>query len=180
MKIYSVGKVFFSSLFLMAAVPGSILAQPGPGPEPKSLSIEELTAMRDQAVANGFEGGSSLTQIIENFATADTDQDGLLSPEEFRTYAEANGIMLPPPPHDGHRPPEDMTKDQLIEMSSRIAEIEGEAPAGLEQLIANFDQADTDQNGLLSMNEARTYAEANGIELPRPPRPDFAPEQASE
>jgi len=76
----------------------------GPGRHgPKSLSKEELSnlsaeiAKREGAVPEFF------AQMLANFATVDTNGDGLLSPQEQRQYAVSSGLEMPRPHRDHMR-----------------------------------------------------------------------------
>lgn len=72
-----------------------------PGGGPPSLSQDALTSFRDKVAAAGGDT-TGLNKLLSNFSTADANGDGKLSPDEFKAYAQANGIQLPHHAHHGH------------------------------------------------------------------------------
>lgn len=96
--------IFISAYSLLTDEQRQQLAElsdtPG-GATQQSLTEEQLIAMRDNIAAATGQTPEGLNQIIENFATADTNGDALLSMEEYKAYAEANDLEMPPaPPQD--------------------------------------------------------------------------------
>lgn len=142
---------------------------------PPSLTKDQLTEMRDKISSSDSERAGDLDKLIQNFSSADSDGDGSIGGDEFKTYAEANGFAAPPdgpPPGAGPRGrggPKDMTKDDLTAMRDKIASTDTTAASNLDKLIQNFDSTDTDGDGKISKDEFKAFAEANGISMPHPP-----------
>ncbi len=162
---------FFAVWFMKA---GFVQAQPDSGPELKGLTKDELIAKMERVLESKQQIADGLGKVIQNFETADANHNGLLSREEFRTYAEANGIKMPHPRKGRHHRKE-LTKEQLIKMRDHITAKEGQAPAGLDSIIENFTAADANHDGVLSREESKAYADANGIKLPYPHRRGHGP-----
>jgi Ca2+-binding EF-hand superfamily protein len=152
-------------------LPGQNSASGMNGGTPPVMSKDDLTKMRDEMSANGDSAADGITQLIDNFDSADTDQDGMVSFDEAQAYAEANNItsMLqgPPPPQGAAGmnggPPPAMSKDDLTKMRDDMSANGDSAADGITQLIDNFDSADTDQDGMVSFEEMQAYATANNI-----------------
>lgn len=171
---------FFSSILL---VPSLLLAQDGLPHHEKGLSREQLTGMRERMSREHPDAAAGILKVIENFEQADTNKDDLLSPQEFKTYAEANDIKMPPPPEghgQRHRGPKAMSKEQFLDLRNHIEQVEGAAPEAFDLIIANFDAVDANDDGLASPDEVRTYADENGIEMPPPPPPHGVPQGSPE
>ena len=161
MKTHDLGRGCISLLLTVFCLGSAAQAQPGDGPGPKDLSKAELTAMRDriQQKADG------LTKIIAGYTAADSNGDGVLSRDEIKAYADANGISLPKP-----RRPKNLSQAELIEMRTHIAKFNPEAANGISKIADNFAAADINGDSVLSPEEFKTYADQNGIQLPHPPR----------
>ncbi len=111
--------------------------------------------------------------LSDNYDQVDINGDGI-SMDEMQSYAKANGLSMPKPPRGEHNGPQAMSKDQLIEMLDKIAENGSNDTSALSQIVDNFDAADSNGDGQLSIDEVQAYAEANNIDLPKPStgRPD--------
>jgi hypothetical protein len=85
------------------------------------MSKDDLINMRDDMAANGDSAAEGITLAIENFDSADTDQDGQISFEEMQAFAEANGISMPEPGKG--KPPQAASSDgatQTIDMLMKL------------------------------------------------------------
>jgi Ca2+-binding EF-hand superfamily protein len=103
------------------------------------------------------------------FVALDSDGDGKVTKDEFSAGMQSLADQLmsqlhqsmrgmgppPPPPTDGAD--EGLTKDQLTEMAAS-GDAGSKGSAMLSNLVANFDAADTDENGKVSAQEAMAYA----------------------
>ena len=139
------------------------------------IEKSDLAAAFSQLGAN-TSTGSSTSSVDELFTKLDSDSDGKVTKQEFsdtlRALAEQmdqqfqsmrmqaampqrGGDMPPPPPPGGHDG--GMTKDQLSTMASAVAGSDSAATSQLSELIANFDAADTNQDGKVSFNEAIAF-----------------------
>ena len=63
--------------------------------------------------------------------------------------------------------PPDITKSGLEQMRDRITKAGGEAPAGLDTLIAKFDEA-AGSSGKMTFQAFKSFAAENGVTLPEP------------
>lgn len=92
----------------------------------------------------------------------DSDGDGQLTSTEFsdnfsNLRYSAQGTI-------GKRPasPEDsgLSKDELTAMLQGVEQEEQKSTAGLQSLLDNFDSADSDGDGKVTMQEARSFRES--------------------
>ncbi len=103
--------------------------------------------------------------LTESFEDADTDGDGVIKREEAMAFAEANDIDVPAPPSSGSAPVGNgFTASQLAEMADESSEFTELFSA----LADNFDEADTDGDGIVTREEAMIYAKNNDISFPEP------------
>lgn len=94
------------------------------------------------------------------FSQLDADQDGKLTSDEFSTsvaqqlYNAQGQTGMARGPHG--LPPEDTGKtlDELTAMADEIGNSDSKAAAGLQAIIDQFDSADADKDGKVTMQEA--------------------------
>ena len=123
--------------------------------ETARLSKEDLAGLKDELTAN-------LDELLNNYDKIDLNGDGLSS-DELQTYTR------PCRPKGGPRgEPPSMSKDELTAMKEKMTE-DGRDTSTVDKVLEDFDAADLDQDGKVSAEEFRTYAEANGLEMPEPP-----------
>jgi Ca2+-binding EF-hand superfamily protein len=107
------------------------------------------------------EDDSELSALAESFDEADTDGDGVIKREEAMAFAEANGIDVPEPPSSTDA---GFNLEQLSEMAATDSEL-----ASLFSALAdNFDEADSNGDGLVNREEAMIYAKNNDISFSSP------------
>lgn len=118
---------------------------------------------------------TSDSQSSEWFSQLDADADGKLTSDEFATAVSeqlynARGMMgqgqppvggmqgMPPPPP----PAEDSGKtvDELSEMVQQASDTDSRMAADLQQLIEQFDSADTDRDGKVTRDEAMAFKQS--------------------
>lgn len=119
--------------------------------------------------------GSDLEEL---FTQLDSDGDGKVTEQEFtdslaqldkqmnELFAqmrmhEAMGGMPPPPP-----PPENdegFTAEELSAQLEEIGDSDSERSTLIQSIIDNFDDADTDGDGKVNLEEAMAYGQANGL-----------------
>jgi len=118
---------------------------------------------------------TSDSQSSEWFSQLDADADGKLTSDEFATGVSeqlynACGMMgqgqppvgrmqgMPPPPP----PAEDSGKtvDELSEMVQQASDTDSRMAADLQQLIEQFDSADTDRDGKVTRDEAMAFKQS--------------------
>jgi Ca2+-binding EF-hand superfamily protein len=107
---------------------------------------------------------SSNTNVDALFTKLDTNGDGKITKQEFsdtlkqlESQFQANagkqgGDISGMPPNDGAG----MTKDQLSSLNQS-----GASDSKISDLVANFDKADTNQDGKVSMQEAMQYEQSH-------------------
>ncbi|MDE2429756.1 MAG: EF-hand domain-containing protein, partial [Burkholderiales bacterium] len=124
----------------------------------------------------------SSSGISALFKKLDSNNDGKVTKDEFsrglkklsdaletqfnarRTSGVGSGDDTnrpPPPPPNGAGGPDGagLTKDQLTELASKVSNTNSTAGAGLSSVAQNFDAADTNQDGKVSMQETLAYLE---------------------
>lgn len=163
---------------------------PPPPPPPKGeqedagFTIEELTAQLEEIDDGDSARASLISSIIENFDIADTNEDGRVDREEAMAYdqdtssetttanrqnqTEAMGAMPPPPPPPpGGNNDEGFTLEELTAQLEEIGDTDSERASLISSIIENFDAADTDGDGKVSMDEAMAYNQENASESER-------------
>jgi Ca2+-binding EF-hand superfamily protein len=131
----------------------------------ETISKDDLQQMLAGLPSSDSDASSFLQSLAADFESADSNGDGL-SASELQTYAKSKGVSLPQGP--GHGTPPALSKNDLTKMRDEIAQGDSTSADGLSQVLDNFDDADTDQDGALSMSEMQTYTKANNIEMPKP------------
>jgi type VI protein secretion system component VasK len=138
---------------------------PAPPEEDNGFSQSQLSEMAsdDSPMSELF------SALADNFDEADMDSDGVITRDEAMSFAEANDIDVPPPP-GGQGPAamaeQGLTQGQLSEMSSEDSPMSSLFSA----LAENFDEADANEDGVVSQAEAMAYAKDNDIAMPAPPQ----------
>lgn len=113
----------------------------------------------------------SETAAEEMFSALDQDSDGTVNADEFSKVFESlvysakgtiEGAMPPPPPPPAVSEAEDEGKtiEELTEIATTAAGTDSELAAAMQQLVENFDDADTNQDGVVTAEEARAYKES--------------------
>lgn len=138
---------------------------PPPPEEDNGFSQSQLSEMAsdDSPMSELF------SALADNFDEADMDSDGVITRDEAMSFAEANDIDVAPPP--GEQGPvamaeQGLTQGQLSEMSSEDSPMSSLFSA----LAENFDEADANEDGVVSQAEAMAYAKDNDIAMPVPPQ----------
>jgi Ca2+-binding EF-hand superfamily protein len=116
---------------------------------------------------------NSQTNVDDLFSTLDGDQDGKVSKQEFsdalqkvaeqldsqmmdKRLGRSSAGMPPPPPDAGPS----LSKDELTSMASEIGSSDSAAASSLNELINNFDKADSDGDGKVSFKESQAYQQS--------------------
>jgi Ca2+-binding EF-hand superfamily protein len=129
---------------------------------------------------NAFDKSSSTTSsspsnVDDLFSTLDGDQDGKVSKQEFsdalqkvaeqldsqmmdKRLGRSSGGGMPPPPPPGGGP--SLSKDELTSMASEIGSSDSAAASSLNDLVNNFDKADSDGDGKVSFKESQAYRQS--------------------
>ncbi|BCB26664.1 hypothetical protein SKTS_15500 [Sulfurimicrobium lacus] len=140
------------------------------------IEKSDLQSAFDQISANGNSGNTA--SVDEVFKQLDGNNDGKVTKQEMsdsltkmaeqldsqfnsmRTSGQGGmhgmGGMPPPPPPQG-ADSAGLTKDQLTSMAKET----GSTDSKLTNLVNNFDKADTDGDGKVSMQEAMAFDQAS-------------------
>ncbi|MDP5240194.1 EF-hand domain-containing protein [Uliginosibacterium sp. 31-16] len=147
----------------------------------KSQGYIEKTDL--QSAFDKISASSSASSADEVFSSLDSDQDGKITESELSSSLQkladqidsqldgmrmssamsamgepgGAGGMPPPPPADD----EGFTQDELSSQLDEIGSTDSKRSSLISNIVANFDEADTDGNGKVSMQEAMAYDQAN-------------------
>lgn len=144
----------------------------------KSQGYIEKTDL--QSAFDKLATSSSASSADEVFSSLDSDQDGKITESELSSSLQkladqidsqldgmrmssamgamgGSGGMPPPPPADD----EGFTQDELSSQLDEIGSTDSKRSSLISNIVANFDEADTDGNGKVSMQEAMAYDQAN-------------------
>lgn len=137
----------------------------------------------ESALSNINSSDNSTMNADDMFSLLDTDGDGKVTKQEFsstleqyasemgvraRIQGQQPGAMPPPPQQDGNQQDAGFTQDQLSQLASQSTD--ASASNLFSQLATNFDTADTNGDGVITHDEAMSYAQDNGIDMPAPPQ----------
>lgn len=109
-------------------------------------------------------------QSAEWFSQLDADQDGKLTSAEFSTsvaeqlYNAQGTFGMPagmPPPGPAPQDDQGKTVDELTAMVETLSGTDSKAAAGLQSIIDQFDSADADKDGKVTMQEAQALQQQN-------------------
>lgn len=114
------------------------------------------------SLLTGLQNDDASTKSQELFSALDSDGDGQLTSTEFSDnfsslLYSAQGTIgkRPAPPEDSG-----LSKDELTAMLQGVEQEEQKSTAGLQSLLDNFDSADSDGDGKVTMQEARSFRES--------------------
>ncbi|MFZ6720744.1 EF-hand domain-containing protein [Undibacterium sp. Ji49W] len=127
------------------------------------------------STATGASSTSSSSTVNDLFKKLDSDGDGKVTKDEFSSGIKklsdeletqfnarrTSGSRPPPPPDGGGGQGEDggLDKTQLTDLASKVGESNSSAGAALTQVAQNFEAADTNQDGKVSIQESIAYLE---------------------
>lgn len=158
---------FSNLLYSAQGIIGPMGSRPAP-PEDSGKSKAELTALLEELEQDDEKSTEGLQSLLDNFDTADADGDGKVTMQEAMTYRESTEGdgdtklmqgMPPPSPEamDGTTKDSGITADELTALLEELAETDSEKAAGIQSLIDNFDSADSDGDGKVTMQEANSF-----------------------
>ena len=126
--------------------------------------------------SSGSSGSSNTDSVNALFKKLDSDGDGKVTKSEFsdgikklgealdsqfnaRRTSHAEGSRPPPPPPGGGADDAGLDKTQLAGLATEVGKNNSSAGAALTQVAQNFDAADTNQDGKVSLQETLAYLE---------------------
>ncbi|MBP8134432.1 MAG: EF-hand domain-containing protein [Zoogloea sp.] len=145
------------------------------------IEESDLQSAFNQAFSSATSGTSASTSTDSSasalFKALDGDSDGQLTESEFSSSFqkladaldsqafssrmggahEAAGMPPPPPPEDDAG----FTQDQLSSQLSQIGSTDSERSDLISRIVSNFDKADANGDGKVSMQEAMTYDQSS-------------------
>jgi Ca2+-binding EF-hand superfamily protein len=138
---------------------------PPPPPENDAgFTAEELAVQLEEIGDSDSDRSAFIQNILDNFDEADTDGDGRINFEEAMAYGEANGLgpqvsamgagMMPPPPPENDQ---GFTAEELTAQLEEIGDSDSDRTAFIQNILDNFDEADTDGDGRVNLREAIAY-----------------------
>lgn len=179
------GSVSFDELNSTLAQMSSSAAGSMPPPPPPSSSSEHDTGLSEEEMTSLLKEVSStddpladlLSSVVENFDAADADGDGKVTFAEAMSYSQsteastdttkmstvsaAGGTPPPPPPSSSEEEDTGYTEDELLAMADEVSSTDSALSSLFETLAANFDEADTNEDGTVSASEARAYQDSS-------------------
>jgi len=147
-------------------------AMPPPPPsseEDEGFTEDELTSQLEEIGDTDSARSTLISSILENFDAADTDSDGKVSNTEAMAYAEENDIATASSASTtttsstSSTSTTGFTVEELTSQLEEIGSTDSARSSLISSIVANFDEADTNQDGVVSNAEAMAYAEANDI-----------------
>lgn len=139
-----------------------------------SSTTSSVSTTSSASAATGNTSTTS-TEISDLFKKLDSDGDGKVTKQEFssglkklsdelesqfnaRRTSGTQDANRPPPPPDGDQNG-GLSKDQLSSLASDVSKTDSAAGAKLTSVAQNFDAADTNQDGKVSLQETLAYLE---------------------
>ncbi|MFZ6759013.1 EF-hand domain-containing protein [Undibacterium sp. Ji50W] len=140
-----------------------------------STTSSSTTSTASSTSSAGTSNTSSSSTVNDLFKKLDSDGDGKVTKDEFSSGIKklsdelesqfnarrTSGSRPPPPPDGGGGPGGDggLDKTQLTDLASKVGESNSSAGAALTQVAQNFEAADTNQDGKVSIQESIAYLE---------------------
>ncbi len=165
---------FSNLLYSAQGTMGAMGARPAP-PEDNGKSKGELTALLEELEQEDEKSSEGLQSLLDNFDTADADGDGKVTMQEVMAYRQSTEqnsdtastqSMPPPPPGAMGGPKQDsgITAEELTALLESSGETDSDMAANIQSLIDNFDSADSDGDGKVTMQEAKSFRESQQTE----------------
>ena len=133
-----------------------------------NITKSDLEDIQSKFKSSGKSAPKVLEDLSKKFDKIDTNGDGI-SINELKSYGQGRGITIPtgfpPQAYGGEGAPKDLSKDDLVAMQSKMSQMMGKAPEGMDKLISNFDKY-AGEDGKLSVDEFKSFADENGIKMP--------------
>jgi Ca2+-binding EF-hand superfamily protein len=130
------------------------------------------------SLSSSTSSSSASTSVDELFAQLDSDSDGKVTKQEFsdtlaklseeldnqfmsaRMAGGTSGAGAPPPPPPPGGNDAGFTKDELNSQISEVGSSDSKLSSLISDVVANFDEADTDGDGKVSFKETMAYEQS--------------------
>lgn len=147
--------------------------------------LESAVSQLSSSSTGTTSSSSSTASVDEIFSALDSDSDGKVTESELSStlqkisdelesqfndmrMSQAMGGAggsggaggMPPPPPAESADSEGFTKDELTTMASETASTDSARASFISDVAANFDEADTDENGKVSLQESIVYEQS--------------------
>ena len=121
---------------------------------------------------SGFGSRLGQQQSFRSSAKVDDTNDlkKQLSGNVQSNQSQSAPPLQPPGGFPGGEPPKELSKDDLTRIKDGISKAGGQGADKIDDLIKNFDKYDTGGTGKISIDQFKSYANQNGIDLPKPPQ----------
>lgn len=146
---------------------------------PSSTDASNSSSPSNLNTTSSSNTSSNSASINDLFKKLDSDGDGKVTKSEFsdgikklsdaletqfnarRTHGAEGSRPPPPPPSNGGESGDQagLDKTQLTDLSAKVGKTNSSAGAALSQVAQNFDAADTNQDGKVSLQETLAYLE---------------------
>ena len=134
--------------------------------------IEESDLTSALSSLGSTDGTASASEI---FSQLDGDSDGKVTETELSSSLEKlaqsldnqfnqmrmQGAMPPPPPDETQSSDAGFTKDELSSQLSEIRSTDSARSSLISKVVENFDAADTNEDGKVSLQEAQAYDQSS-------------------
>jgi len=130
--------------------------------------IEESDLTSALSSLSSKDGAASASEI---FSQLDSDSDGKVTKDELSSSLQKlsesldnqfnqmrmQGAMPPPPPNEAQSSDEGLTKAELTSQLSQMGTTDTTGSSLMSKIVENFDAADTNEDGKVSLQEAVAY-----------------------
>lgn len=128
------------------------LKKTAPQPETVSLSKDDLNNLQDKITKKGKDVPAELKDLIANFDSIDADKSGKINYDEVQAFLKLNA-----PQQENAA----LSKDDLTSLKDKIAQVSEKSAAKLDNLLSNFDSADSNGDGKIDLQELQKFLKAN-------------------
>ena len=135
------------------------------------IEESDLTSALSSLSSTSSTTSSTTTSASDIFSELDSNSDGKVTKDELTTSLEKlaesldnqfnqmrmQGAMPPPPPDETQSSDAGFTKDELTSQLSEIGSTDTARSSLISKVVENFDAADTNEDGKVSLQEAVAY-----------------------
>jgi len=121
------------------------------------------------SLLSGLQNDDASAKSEELFSSLDSDGDGQLTSSEFsdnfsNLLYSAQGTMGPMGPRPAPEQDSGKSKEELTALLEELQQEGEKSTEGLQSLLDNFDTADADGDGKVTMQEAKSFRESQQTE----------------